>query len=87
VAIERQVRDQLRQLRILMPHRPQLAHLGEAEPGELFLPAIERLLADAEPATDPGDLLAAFDLVERVDDFFVAAAFAWRRVPPLAGPR
>jgi hypothetical protein len=34
-----------------------------------FLPAVKRLLADAEPATDLRDLLAAFDLVQGVDDF------------------
>jgi hypothetical protein len=46
----------------------------------LLLPAVERLLAHAEPATDLGDLFAAFDLVQGMDDFFVAAAFAGHRL-------
>jgi hypothetical protein len=76
VAIEREVGDDLLQLGILVPQQPELAQLLQPEAAELLLPPIERLLADAEPATDLGDLLAAFDLMEGVDDFFVAAAFA-----------
>ena len=52
----------------LAPQRPQLTEFLKAEAVELLLPAVERLLADAEPATDLGDLLAAFDLVQGVDD-------------------
>lgn len=54
---------------------------------ELFLPAVEDLLADAEPATDLHDFFAALDLVQRVDDLFVRAAFPWHSGPPLAGRR
>ena len=63
-----------------MTQRPELAQLGQPEARKLLLPAVEGLLADAEPATDLGDLFAAFDLVEGVDDFFVAAAFAGHRL-------
>jgi hypothetical protein len=38
----------------------------------LFFPAVEGLLADAEPATDLGHFLAAFDLVQGVNDLFVS---------------
>ena len=67
-----------------MAQRTQLAQLLEAEAGELLFPAVERLLAHAEPATDLGDFLAALDLVEGVDDFLVAASFAWHLRSPLA---
>jgi hypothetical protein len=36
-------------------------------------------------STDLGDFLAAFDLVQGVDDLFVAAAFARHSVARLAG--
>jgi hypothetical protein len=80
VAIERQVGHDLFQLRILVAQQSQLAELLQAEPAELLLPPVERLLADAEPATDLGDLLAAFDLVQGIDDFFVRATFAGHRL-------
>ena len=72
--IEREVRHDLLQLRILVAQRPQLAQLLQAEAGELLFPAVERLLADPEPATDLGDFLAARDLVQGVDDLLVAAS-------------
>jgi hypothetical protein len=65
VAIERQVGDDALQLAVFVAQRSQLAQLGEPKTGELLLPAVERIFTDAEPATDFGDFLAAFDLVER----------------------
>ena len=41
----------------------ELAQLLRAQPGELLLPPVERLLADAEPTADLGDFLAALHLV------------------------
>jgi hypothetical protein len=64
VPIERQVGDQLLQLRVLVAQRSELPHLGDAQPRKLLFPAIERLLADSQPPTDLGDLLAALDLVQ-----------------------
>src|SRR6185295_3804137 len=52
---------------------------------ELLLPPVERLLADAEPATDLGDFFSALDLVQGVDNFLVAASLAWHLRSPLAG--
>ena len=80
VPVERQVRDHLFQLAVFVAQRSELAQLRQAKPGELLFPAVERLLADAEPATDLGDFLAALDLVQGVDDLFVAAAFAGHRL-------
>jgi hypothetical protein len=60
VAIQRQVGDQLLQLAVFVAQRPQLADLLDANAGELFFPAVERLLADPEAATDLGDLFPAF---------------------------
>jgi hypothetical protein len=80
VAIEREVGDDLFQFAVFMAQRPQLAQLRQAESGKLLFPAVERLLADAEAATDFGDFLAALDLVQGVDDLFVAAAFAGHRL-------
>jgi hypothetical protein len=80
VPIERQVRDDLFQFAVFVTQQSQLSELLQAEPSELLLPPVERLLADAEPATDFGNFLAAFDLVQRVDDFFVGAAFARHRL-------
>jgi hypothetical protein len=59
VAIERQVRDHLFQFGVFVAQRAELAQLGQAKPGELLLPAVKRLLADAEPTADLGDFLAA----------------------------
>jgi hypothetical protein len=79
-AVEREVSDDLLQLGVFVAQGPELAQLLQAEPAELLLPPVERLLADAEPATDRGDLFAAFDLVQGVDNLFVAAAFAGHRL-------
>jgi hypothetical protein len=65
VAIERQVGDDLLQFAVFVAQRSQLAQLGETEPRELLLPAIERLIADAQAAADLGDFFAALDLVQR----------------------
>ncbi len=47
----------------------QFPHLREPDTGELLLPAVQRLLGDAEPATDFGHFLSALDLAKRsVDD-------------------
>jgi hypothetical protein len=54
VAVQGQVRHDLFQFVVFVAERPELAQLGEAEPGELLLPAVEGLLADAEPAADLG---------------------------------
>jgi hypothetical protein len=64
VAIEGEIRDDPFQFAVFVAQRPQLAELRQAEPGKLPLPAVERLLADAEPATDLGDFFAALGLVE-----------------------
>jgi hypothetical protein len=72
VAIERQVRDDLFQLPILLARRPQLPELLDPHAGELLLPPIERLLTDAQSSADLGDCLAALDLPEGVDNLFVA---------------
>jgi hypothetical protein len=42
-------------------------------------------LLDPDPAADLADFLAALDLVQRGNDLFVLAAFAWPRVRLLAG--
>ena len=52
VAIECEIGDDLFQLPIFVAQRSQLAELLDAQARKLFLPAIERLLADPEPATD-----------------------------------
>lgn len=44
VPIERQVRDDLFQFAVFVAQRSELAQLLETEPGELFFPAVERLL-------------------------------------------
>ena len=80
VAIQCEVGDHLFQFAVFVAQRPELAQLLQAQAAELFLPPVERLLADPQPATDLGDLLAALDLVQGVDDFFVAAAFAGHRL-------
>ena len=76
VAIECEIRHQLFQLAVFVPERSQLADVLETDAGELLLPAVETLLADAEPATDVGDFFAGFDLPEGGEDGFVAVAFA-----------
>ena len=85
VAIERQVRHQLLQFRILVTQRPQLADRGQAEAGKLLFLAVEGLLTDAEPATDLGDFLPALDLVQRVNDHLVAVSLTWHLAAPSAG--
>ena len=85
---KRQVGDNLFELGVFVPERPELAQPLQPQAAELFLPPVERLLANAEPAADLGDFLAPFDLVERVNDFLVAAAFSGHRlrlVSSLAG--
>jgi len=62
VPIEREVRHQLLQFAVFVAQRPQLAHLLQPHAGELLLPPIEALLADAEPAADLGHFLAGLDL-------------------------
>ena len=79
VAVEREIRNDLLQLPILVAQRSQLAELLDAQSRKLFLPAIKRLLADPEPASDFGDLLATVDLMQSVDDLFVTASLAWHR--------
>ena len=46
VAIQREIGDDLFQLPILVAQRAELAQLLDAQTGKLFLPAVERLLAD-----------------------------------------
>jgi len=53
VPIERQVGHDLLQLGIFVAQRSELTQLLQAEIRELFLPAVERLLADPEAPTDP----------------------------------
>ena len=53
---------------IFVAQRSQLAELLDAQARKLFLPAIERLLADPEPATDFGDLLGPFRRPQIVSD-------------------
>jgi len=85
VAVERLSANDLLQLAVFVTQRPQLTQLRKAEPRELLLPAVERLLADAAPAADRGDFLAAFDLVQGVADLFVAAALRGIVCVSLAG--
>jgi hypothetical protein len=87
VAVEREIRDDLLQLPILVAQRSQLAELLDAQSRKLFLPAIERLLADPEPATDFGDLLAAVDLMQSVDDLFVTGPLRGIAASPSGRPR
>jgi len=47
VPIERQVRDDLFQFAVFVTQQSQLSELLQAEPSELLLPPVERLLADA----------------------------------------
>jgi hypothetical protein len=69
-----------------MAQRSELAQLGEPEPRELLFPAIQRLLADAEGPANLGDFLAALDLVQGVDDLFVAEAFSGHGLRLLGRP-
>jgi hypothetical protein len=55
--------------------------LAQIQSNRTVSSTVERLIADTEAPTDLGDFLAAFDLVEGVDDLFVAAAFAGHCVP------
>jgi hypothetical protein len=74
VSVERQVGDNLLQLPILVSQRPELPQLLDAETRELLLPAVERLLADPEAATDLGNFHVDFDFVEGVRDYTSLAA-------------
>src|SRR5262249_43453158 len=74
VAIEREIGDDLFQFPTLVAQRPQLTQLLHTKARELLLPPIECLLADADSPTHLGDLLAGFDLPERVDDLVVGSA-------------
>jgi hypothetical protein len=47
--VERQVGHDLFQLAVFVAERPQLAQFLQAQAGELFLPAVEGLLAHPEP--------------------------------------
>ena len=58
LAIERQVGDDRLQLGVFVAQRAELAELLQSEPSELLFPAVERVFADAEAATDLGDFLA-----------------------------
>jgi hypothetical protein len=58
VPIECQIRADLLQLAVFVEQRPN-SHSSEAEPGDVFLPAVERVFADAEPATDLENFLTA----------------------------
>ncbi len=75
VPVQHEIGDDL-QLGVLVAQRSELAQLGQAQPAELLLPSMERLLADAQPAIYLGDFLAAFDLMQGVNEFLVAATFA-----------
>ena len=82
VAVERQVRHDLFELAVFVAQRPELAQLRETQAGELLLPAVEGLLADAEPATDLGDFLAALDLVQGVASLLRPFRGIWRLLWP-----
>ena len=85
VPIESEIRDDLLQLSILVAQRSQLPQLLDSETRKLLLPPIERLPAHPQPPTDFGDFLAAFDLVQGVDDLFVTASLRGIGASPLAG--
>src|SRR5438045_3664143 len=58
-------------LAILLTPLPQLAELADAEGAEPFLPAIERLLADAELPADLADRCPGLGLAERQRNLLV----------------
>ena len=49
----------------------QASQLGDAQPGELLLPAVERLLGDPQLANDLGDLGASFMLTQGKRDLLL----------------
>src|SRR6202035_702821 len=62
VAVQREIRDQVLKLRVLLAQLPELAQLAQPQPRVLLLPNVERGFADPVFAADVGHSGATFSL-------------------------
>lgn len=81
VPIERQIRHQPLQLRVLIAHLSQLSQLAQTHTGVLPLPDVTHLLADPQLPADLCDLLSAFGWPECLQNLLFCVALP--RYPPL----
>jgi hypothetical protein len=77
--VERQIRDQALELRVLIAQLAQLTDLTRSQVRVLLLSNVERGLADAHRTTDIRDRRAALRLPEHVRDLLVRIPRALRR--------
>ena len=69
--VEREIRHELLELPVFLLQLAQTLEFGDAEAGEALLPTVERLLTDAQAATDLGHWGALLGLAQGVDDLLV----------------
>jgi hypothetical protein len=65
--LQREIRDQVLKLRVLLTQLPELAQLAQAQSRLLLLPNVERGFADPVFAADVGHPGAALRLAQRPD--------------------
>lgn len=69
--VERQIRHQLLELRVLFPQLPQLPDLRRSQAPEFLPPSVECLLRDLELATDLYHRRAGFRLPKGHGNMFL----------------
>ena len=80
--VEGQIGHELLECEVFFFQLAQTPQLGDAHTGELFLPAVEGLLADAELAADVGDRRTGLGLAERVGDLLLSKGGLLHLAPP-----
>src|SRR3954470_9072793 len=83
LVIERLLRDNLLEPRILVLELAQTLRVADLHAAELCTPAIERLLGHAHSPAHIADLRAGLDFLQRSDDLFFSAAARSTHRPPL----
>src|ERR1700730_11894325 len=68
MAVQREIRDQVLKLRVLLTQLPELAQLALAQSRILLLPNVERRFADPVLAADVGHSATAFRLAQCPQD-------------------
>src|SRR5208337_2119241 len=79
VPVQRQIRDQMLELRVLLPQLPEFAQLAQSQPSVLLLPNVVRGFAYAVLAAEVAYPRAAFSLMQRPQNLLF-------RVPSLRHP-